>query len=84
MRFQVLRSSFFNFNAVELKDVFDTRAKLEISYGMCDIAEEAASYQAAGFFQKLLEKSGAIGVSYKFTSRSWAGDPTTFLELEWI
>jgi hypothetical protein len=84
MRFQVLRSSFFNFNAIDLKDVYDTCAKLEIGYGMCNIAEEAASYQAAGFFQKLLEKSGAIGVSCKFTARSWAGDPTTLLEMEWI
>jgi hypothetical protein len=83
MRFQVLRSSFFNFNAVDLKVIYDNYAKLEISYGMCSMAEEAASYQAAGFFQKLLEESGAKNVRCTFAGKSWEGDPITILELEW-
>jgi len=83
MRFQVLRSSFFNFMAIDLKVIYDTYAKLEICYGMGPVAEEAASYQAVGFFQKLLEKSGAKDVNYTFTGKSWAGNPATILELTW-
>jgi hypothetical protein len=83
MRFQVLRRSFFDFEALNLRTLLGDYAKFEISYGRLRAAEEAASYQSLGFFERLLELSGAKSVHYKFSSKTWAGDPTTTLELNW-
>lgn len=83
MRFEVLRNSFFNFNAVTIESLYGNFAKLRIEYSMSRLAEEAASNQAAGFFIRLLQLSGARGIEYRFASKSWIGDPTTILELKW-
>jgi hypothetical protein len=83
MRFQVLRQSFFDFPALEVNGVSDSDAQLRIAYQMGAMAEEAASFQTMGFFHRLLELCGATSVESKFTSRSWAGDPETLLELTW-
>jgi hypothetical protein len=83
MRFQVLRKSFFDFNSVNIPAIQDNYAKLKIGYGMCKIAEEAATYQTLGFFERLLELSGAKGIQHKFKSKSWEGDPVTVLEFYW-
>jgi hypothetical protein len=82
MRFEVLRNSFFNFNAVTIESIFANFAKFRIEYSMSRTAEEAASFQAAGFFLQLLHLAGARKIGYRFASRSWAGDPTTILELK--
>jgi hypothetical protein len=83
MRFQVLRQSFFNFNALEVLGVTDGEAQMRIAYQMAPLAEEAASLQAMGFFERLLDLAGAKNVQSKFSSRVWAGDPETVLELTW-
>jgi len=83
MRFEVLRNSFFNFNAVTIESIYADYAKLRIEYSMSRLAEQAASFQAAGFFLQLLHLSGAKKIAYRFASRSWAGDSTTILELQW-
>lgn len=83
MRFQVLRQSFFDFPALEVLGVSDTDAQLRIAYQMAPTAEEAASFQTLGFFVRLLELCGATDVESKFTSRSWAGQSDTVLELTW-
>jgi hypothetical protein len=83
MRFQVMRQSFFDFDAITLVVVTDQEAQLKIAYQMGAIAEEAASFQALGFFVRLLELAGAKDVQAKFTARSWAGEPETNLELNW-
>ncbi len=83
MRFQVLRQSFFDFPALEVMGVSDTDSQLRIAYQMGPVAEEAASFQTMGFFIRLLELSGAKNVEAKFTTRSWAEDPWTVLELIW-
>ena len=83
MRFQVLRQSFFDFPALEVLGVSDSDAQLQIAYQMGPVAEEAASFQTMGFFVRLLELCGAPNVESRFTTRSWAGDPATVLELTW-
>jgi len=83
MRFMVLRRSFFDFNAFDLRSVAGNSAQFEISYEMSNLAEEAASFQALGFFEKLLELSGAVEIQHRFLKRVWAGDATTILELIW-
>jgi hypothetical protein len=83
MRFQVLRQSFFDFNALEVLGVSDTDAQLNIAYKMGTVAEEAASLQTMGFFTRLLELAGAKDVKASFKTRSWTGDAWTLLELIW-
>jgi len=83
MRSQVLRRSFFDFPALDLQVLFGTYAKIQISYGMSPLAEQAASYQALGFFERLLELSGASKIEHQFPRQAWAGAPATILELNW-
>jgi hypothetical protein len=83
LRFQVLRRSFFNFDAIDIESLYGRYAKVRIGYDASREAEEVASHQALGFFEKLLELSGAKSIQHKFTSRAWEGDSTTVLELKW-
>ncbi len=46
-------------------------------------AQEAAAHQTLGFFQRLLELSGAKDVRAAFTAKSWEGAPQTILALSW-
>ena len=36
-----------------------------------------------GFFERLLSVAGGDGVEARFTTRSWAGDKNTILDLAW-
>jgi hypothetical protein len=83
MRFQVLRRSFFDYAALEMTSVSDGEAVLQVAYGMSAPAEEAASWQTLGFFERLLEVAGGSGVEAWFASRSWAGDLLTEVQLRW-
>jgi hypothetical protein len=83
MRFQVLRSSFFDYGALEISSVSDGEASLHVGYGMGDRAEEAASWQTLGFFERLLEVAGAKDVRAWFSKRTWVGDPGTVIQLRW-
>jgi hypothetical protein len=83
MRFRVLRSTFFDFEALTIPTLSDGEASIVIRYHMGDIAEEAASYQTMGFFERLLEVGGAANIFARFTERSWNGDPRTLLEISW-
>ncbi|HEY2747097.1 MAG TPA: hypothetical protein VGL86_20885 [Polyangia bacterium] len=82
-RFRVLRSTFFDFPALEIPMLLDDQAEVIISYGMGAIAEEAASFQTMGFFERQLELAGATNVSARLAERSWAGDARTLLALAW-
>ena len=83
MRFQVLRQSFFDFPALEVLGVSDGDAQMRIAYQMGPVAEEAAAFQTMGFFIRMLELAGAKDVEARFTTRSWAQDRWTVLELTW-
>lgn len=83
MRFQVLRRGFFDYGALEISSVSDGEAKLHVGYGMGPRAEEAASWQTLGFFERLLEVAGARDVAAWFSKRSWAGDDGTVIQLRW-
>jgi hypothetical protein len=83
MRFQVLRSSFFDYGALEISSVSDGEAALHVGYGMGARAEEAASWQTLGFFERLLEVSGAADVRAWFSQRAWVGELGTIIQLRW-
>lgn len=83
MRFRVLRATYFDFEALQIPTLTDEHAVIHIAYGMGRTAEEAASVQTMGFFERLLEIAGATHVEAKFTEKSWAGDARTSLELSW-
>ena len=83
MRFRVLRSTFFDFEALTVPTLVDDHAEVVIAYGMGRMAEEAASFQTLGFFERLLELASATGIAASFKQRSWSGDPRTLLALSW-
>jgi len=83
-RFRVLRATYFDFEALEVPLLHDGEAHVVIHYYMGDTAEEAASMQTMGFFERLLEVSGATEVHADLAERSWEGDPRTLLKLHWI
>lgn len=83
MRFRTLRASYFDFEALEVLVLLDDQAEIAIHYHMGAMAEEAASFQTMGFFERLLELSGAVEVSARFATRSWAGDARTLLAIDW-
>jgi hypothetical protein len=82
-RFRVLRSTYFDFDALDVLMLHDDEAQIEIHYYMGSVAEEAASWQTMGFFERLLEVAGATDVHAQFRSRSWDGDRRTVLVLDW-
>jgi hypothetical protein len=83
MRFRVLRATYFDFEALTVHALAPRHAEIAIRYHMGNPAEEAASHQTMGFFERLLELASAQDVYARFTERSWAGDPRTLLELSW-
>lgn len=82
-RFRVLRSTFFDFEALEVLMLHDDEAGIVIRYHMGAIAEEAAAMQTLGFFERLLQLAGAHDVEASLSERSWAGDARTVLRLNW-
>ncbi len=84
MRFRVLRQGFFDYSALEIAQASDGEATIRVGYGMGARAEEAASWQTLGFFERLLEVAGGREVKAWFSKRSWTGDPTTTIELRWV
>jgi hypothetical protein len=83
MRMRVLRGTFFNFEALSIPTLLDDQAEIVIAYHMGKTAEEAASFQTMGVFERLLELASARDVQAEFLSRAWAGDARTLLELRW-
>lgn len=83
MRFRVLRSTYFDFDALTVSSVTEDHARIAIHYYMGRIAEEAASLQTLGFFERLLEIADATNVHARFVKRSWVGDGETVLEIDW-
>ncbi|HZU85698.1 MAG TPA: hypothetical protein VE987_22380 [Polyangiaceae bacterium] len=84
MRFRVLRASFFDYAALDVPELTHGEATLVVSYAMSPHAEEAASWQTVGFFERLLELAGARDVVASFTSKAWDGDLVTTVRLTWV
>lgn len=83
MRFKVLRSTFFDFEAFQIPTITDGHAILLVSYGMGPVAEEAAVYQLMGFAEGLVTTAHGVAVKAEILERGWeAGEPTR-LELSW-
>ena len=83
MRMRVFRSTFFDFEALSIPTLVDDHAEIAISYHMGPVAEEAASYQTMGFFEKLVEIASGDHAESAFTTRSWDGGARTLLSLRW-
>jgi hypothetical protein len=82
-RFRVLRSTFFDFEALRVVLLHDGEAEIAVHYHMGMPAEEAAAMQTIGFFEGLLELAGARDIQAHVKRRSWAGDPETVVALSW-
>jgi hypothetical protein len=83
MRFRVLRATYFDFEALDVRTLVAEHAEIAIRYHMGRMAEEAASHQTLGFFEGLLEAAGATNVKGRFLACSWSGDPDTIVDLRW-
>jgi hypothetical protein len=83
MRFRVQRATYFDFEALEITTLTEDHALIAIHYYMGPVAEEAASFQTMGFFERLLERAGATAISARFLERSWRDEPRTVLSLSW-
>jgi hypothetical protein len=83
MRLIVLRGSFFDFEAVSMPQLTDTHATVLVDYGMTPRAEQAAAFQTLGFFGRLVELAGGLGVITEFTQRSWESDAATTFTIDW-
>jgi hypothetical protein len=83
LRFKELRQGLFNFSALDFEDLFDDAAVAIVSYEMGAVAEEAAAHQTMGFFERLLERAGGAPTRVSLSARSWAGDPTTRVQMKW-
>lgn len=85
MRFRVLLSSFFDFEALAVLSLNDTSAEIIVDYGMCPAAECAASWQTLGFCEALLAMSGAPHHHCELVQRSWeVAGRVTRLRLSWV
>lgn len=83
MRFQVVRRSFFDFDAVTIPELSDASARVHVDYGMGSRSEQAAAHQTLGFFGRLVELAGALSVRAGFEQRAWEGDGKTVVALDW-
>ncbi|HEY1099092.1 MAG TPA: hypothetical protein VGF99_09185 [Myxococcota bacterium] len=82
-RVRVLRSTYFDFDALTFAEVLDDELMLVVRYGMGARAEEAATYQTLGFFEALLQRAGATDVVATVVERSWAGEGRTAITYRW-
>ena len=83
MRFRVQRATYFDFEAIEIPTLVDDHASVVIHYFMGAVAEEAASHQTMGFFERLLELAGATSIHAVLREKSWRRDERTLLEIAW-
>lgn len=82
-RFRVLRETFFDFAALDVRLLHEDEAQLAVRYHMAMPAEEAAAVQTLGFFEGLLELAGAREIRGTFRSKAWADAPETVIDLTW-
>ena len=83
MRFRVQRATYFDFEALEVPTLAPGHAEVVIHYYMGPLAEEAASYQTMGFFERLIELAGGTEIVARFGSTSWTRGTRTLLKLDW-
>ena len=82
-RVRVLRSTYFDFEAMRFAMILEDELLVILDYGMQPGAEEAACYQTLGFFEALLGRAGGTDIVGDFFERSWAGDSRTAISYRW-
>lgn len=83
-RFRGLRATWFDFEALSVPTLLEDECEIWIHYGMGAMAEEAATWQAVGFFERLLEVAGAEEVKPTFLAQSFKGQgDKTRVKLQW-
>lgn len=82
-RFRGLRATWFDFEALTVPSILEDECELAVSWGMGAQAEEAATWQLVGFFERLLARAGAEDVKPQFLAQSWKGQGTTRVRLTW-
>ena len=83
MRLRVLRGSFFDFPALDVRTLTMKKVLVAVDYGMGNKAEEAAGYQTMGVLERVVELAGGSEVRARFREKKWEGDERSLLELGW-
>lgn len=84
MRFQNFFLALFDFETVTVQDLNDEEGDFGVRWGMSPRAEEAATWQAIGFFEELVTAAGGRNVRTKLHSRAWMPkEPATTFSLHW-
>lgn len=84
MRLKVMRASLFDFPAFDIPMLSNGHAHVLVNYRMGASAEEAACFQTLGFCEGVVSLAGGTGITGQFRERSWRGDATTLIDLQWI
>ena len=83
-RFRGLRATWFDFDALQVPTLLEDECEIAVRYGMGKVAEEAATWQTVGFFERLLEVAGAEDVKPTFHGKSWLGQgPSSRVRFAW-
>lgn len=82
-KFQVLRSRFFDFEAVQVKPGEGKKVEIKVDTSFGGVADEAYAYQMLGSFERFLELSGAKNIQHRFLQKAWEGAADSVIELGW-
>jgi len=82
-RFQLLKSSFFDFDGFSVEMISDTSATLKVYIATREKSLEPSSYQLVGMVEGLIEVAGARDVQSRFLSKSWEGADKTLVDYAW-
>lgn len=84
MRFQNFFLALFDFETVTIEELNDEEGHFGVQWGMSPRAEEAATWQAIGFFEEMVTAAGGRNVRTKLHTRAWVPkEPPTTFSLHW-
>ncbi len=78
-----IRSSFFDFDAIEVQMLSDNHVHVSIDITTNKNLEQAEAYQTLGSYERLIELAGGNTVRCEFYQKSWENDDNTIIELNW-
>ena len=82
-RFELLKSSFFNFDGFRISVDSENHALLSVYIATREKSREPSTLQLAGMVDGLLDKAGAQNVQSRFLGRSWEGDDESVIDYVW-
>jgi len=82
-KLQLLRRRFYDFEGLEISPQTGNRVQVKVDMAFGGVADEAYAYQMLGTVERLLERTGAKNIQFKFIQKVWQGAPATTIEFSW-